>query len=331
MSVNSTADAAPPDVVVSLSARRAQRSLAPLEHLDATPSADLREHPAYRTMAPLPAAWDDGASKAAHGEAGEPMIARLNRHMAARRANEVAPFGVARRPRRGLAVAAVGVVAASAIAAATLLHREPNSVSTSVDANVAASMRSDMSRLPLTELRQVTPADTAVSRAASAISALTAPPDQIVARAPSVATAEAAAHTGEEVAPVPQSAAAVTVAAPAPQAIEPANASEQPAVAAEAGEMAEVAPVRGPDASSVEDGYRLFKAGDVDAARAVFLRGASRGEADAAFAMGVTYDPKSLAEAKIIAVTPDPKKAVYWYRRAHRMAQGARQRSSSGR
>lgn len=82
-------------------------------------------------------------------------------------------------------------------------------------------------------------------------------------------------------------------------------------------EPREALAVRTHDESPVDWGYRLFKAGDVDAAREVFEQAANEGVRDAAFAMGVTYDPKSLAEAGLTHVKPDQLQALYWYRRAH--------------
>lgn len=321
--------------VLALSMRRTQRSLAPLEQLDATPHAVLTDYPAIRTLSPLPTDFlgaPNLASKAATDtDAGAQMIARLNRHTAARSTTDIAPFGVARRPRRRATVPALGVLAAVAIAAATLLHKDRGADTTDVDPDAAPMAAADMAHLELTEARQVTHPDVAGSRAALSIGLLPDPPHQIMPVEPSVEVAAPAVEAAKDAVKVPRPIATVTVTSPAPQPIKPAPPSSQPTALTEVAQTKEAASVRDREASSVDDGYRLFKAGAVDDARAVFLRAASRGNVDAAFALGVTYDPKSLADAKISGVTPDPEKAVYWYRHAHRMAKDARQRPPSRR
>lgn len=76
-----------------------------------------------------------------------------------------------------------------------------------------------------------------------------------------------------------------------------------------------------PDAMLAE-GQRLLRYGDVAGARAMFQRAAQLGSAQAALALGSTYDPHSIAETGLRTVVPDRVTAVGWYRRAHRLAAG---------
>jgi hypothetical protein len=68
-----------------------------------------------------------------------------------------------------------------------------------------------------------------------------------------------------------------------------------------------------------EQGNQFFKAGDLIAARILFMRAARAGDAAAAVAMGATYDPVVLAERGVRGVAADPDKARAWYERAKDM------------
>jgi len=66
----------------------------------------------------------------------------------------------------------------------------------------------------------------------------------------------------------------------------------------------------------MKQGQQLIAAGDVVTARTVFQRAADAGDADAAIALGATYDPNVLAKLGVIGVRADVEKARNWYQRA---------------
>ena len=63
-------------------------------------------------------------------------------------------------------------------------------------------------------------------------------------------------------------------------------------------------------------GQEFLGTGDIAAARILFGRLADAGNADGAFAMAQTYDPRYLAEHKVIGVVSDKSKAHAFYQRA---------------
>jgi hypothetical protein len=66
----------------------------------------------------------------------------------------------------------------------------------------------------------------------------------------------------------------------------------------------------------MKQGQEFMKIGDVAAARVVFRRAATAGDAAAALAMGTTYDPLVLKRIGAVGVTPDADLARTWYERA---------------
>jgi hypothetical protein len=66
----------------------------------------------------------------------------------------------------------------------------------------------------------------------------------------------------------------------------------------------------------MKQGEQLIAAGDVVTARTVFQRAAEAGNADAAIALGATYDPNVLAKLGVVGVSADVEKARSWYQRA---------------
>jgi hypothetical protein len=58
----------------------------------------------------------------------------------------------------------------------------------------------------------------------------------------------------------------------------------------------------------MKQGQQLIAAGDVVTARTVFQRAADAGDADAAIALGATYDPNVLAKLGVIGVRADVEK-----------------------
>ncbi len=85
----------------------------------------------------------------------------------------------------------------------------------------------------------------------------------------------------------------------------------------------------GPGAVLLE-AQQLFNAGRVEAARRLFQDLADSGNAEAAFALGTTYDPKTLAQQGLTNIAPDQEKALAWYRRAHRLAAAAAMPTNDG-
>ncbi len=66
-------------------------------------------------------------------------------------------------------------------------------------------------------------------------------------------------------------------------------------------------------------GKQFLEAGDLVAARILFLRVANAGDAAAAVAMGATYDPIVLADHRVRGVAADLDRARSWYERAKEM------------
>jgi hypothetical protein len=63
-------------------------------------------------------------------------------------------------------------------------------------------------------------------------------------------------------------------------------------------------------------GRELLRNGDVASAQLAFQRLAEVGEADAALALATTYDPRYLAEHRLVGIIGDEAKARAWYQRA---------------
>jgi TPR repeat protein len=66
----------------------------------------------------------------------------------------------------------------------------------------------------------------------------------------------------------------------------------------------------------MKQGQDFMRIGDVAAARVVFRRAATAGDAAAALAMGTTYDPLVLKRIGALGVAPDADLARTWYERA---------------
>lgn len=80
-----------------------------------------------------------------------------------------------------------------------------------------------------------------------------------------------------------------------------------------------------PDSTSLKDkklmerALSFFRKGDISAARSIYQYLAARGDADAAIAMGRTYDPLVLNQLYIKGMTPDPVQAQNWYLKAEKL------------
>jgi hypothetical protein len=69
----------------------------------------------------------------------------------------------------------------------------------------------------------------------------------------------------------------------------------------------------------VRGGDRQLKRGDVPAARALYERAAAMGSAQAAFALGTTYDPRRLWSLGVFGMVGNKERARHWYERAHQL------------
>ena len=133
------------------------------------------------------------------------------------------------------------------------------------------------------------------------------PPQQVALADPS--TPVAAPRPGVAVAPPAPVAAVSPPAAPMP----PPAAAPVPAPAASA-----PVPELSPDelATLLKRGQQLAASGDMAAARLILRRAAEAHDAQAAIALGATYDPVVLASLGIFGVTPDVAMARSWYEKA---------------
>jgi hypothetical protein len=66
----------------------------------------------------------------------------------------------------------------------------------------------------------------------------------------------------------------------------------------------------------IKRGQQLLQAGDIAPARLLLQRAALAGNAQAALALGGTYDPQVLRELGVLGFAPDPAKAREWYQKA---------------
>ena len=66
----------------------------------------------------------------------------------------------------------------------------------------------------------------------------------------------------------------------------------------------------------MKQGEQLIAAGDVVTARTVLQRAAEAGDANAAIALGATYDPNVLARLGVVGVSADVEQARSWYEKA---------------
>ena len=69
-------------------------------------------------------------------------------------------------------------------------------------------------------------------------------------------------------------------------------------------------------------GRSLLQSGDIASARLFFRRAAEAGLAEAALAMGDTFDPVGLDRLRAVGVQPDPAEARLWYEKARSLGAG---------
>jgi hypothetical protein len=66
----------------------------------------------------------------------------------------------------------------------------------------------------------------------------------------------------------------------------------------------------------IKRGQQLLAAGDIAPARLMLQRAAQGGSAEAALALGGTYDPDVLREIGVLGFAPNPAMAREWYQKA---------------
>lgn len=69
-------------------------------------------------------------------------------------------------------------------------------------------------------------------------------------------------------------------------------------------------------AALISKGDGLLNSGDVASARQFYLRASELGDANGAYGVGRTYDPKIYADLNVQGLRPDPAKAKDWYKKA---------------
>ena len=69
-------------------------------------------------------------------------------------------------------------------------------------------------------------------------------------------------------------------------------------------------------AAMIKRGKALLTSGDIVSARLLLRRAADAGNAEAALALGATFDPLVIRQLGAVGMTPDPAQAKQWYRRA---------------
>jgi Flp pilus assembly protein TadD len=69
----------------------------------------------------------------------------------------------------------------------------------------------------------------------------------------------------------------------------------------------------------MKQGEEFMAAGDVVTARMVFQRAAEAGDANAAIAVGATYDPEFFAKLGVVGISADTAQARSWYEKAGRL------------
>src|SRR5262249_54562140 len=75
-------------------------------------------------------------------------------------------------------------------------------------------------------------------------------------------------------------------------------------------------PDPGEIATVLKRAEEFLKFGDIAAARLSLRRAAAAGNAQAALALGMTFDPAVLAEQGVLGLAPDVAQARTWYQRA---------------
>ncbi|MGB7020099.1 MAG: sel1 repeat family protein, partial [Xanthobacteraceae bacterium] len=76
-------------------------------------------------------------------------------------------------------------------------------------------------------------------------------------------------------------------------------------------------------AAMIKRGKDMLMSGDIISARLLLRRAADVGSADAALALGATFDPVVIRRLGVIGMTPDIVQARQWYQRASDLGSAA--------
>ncbi len=76
-------------------------------------------------------------------------------------------------------------------------------------------------------------------------------------------------------------------------------------------------------ATLIKRGQDSLQYGDVASARLLLRRAAEAGNANAALALGMTYDPTVIKRLGVIGIAPDTARARKWYQKATDLGSGA--------
>jgi len=162
--------------------------------------------------------------------------------------------------------------------------------------------------------RQFAAAANTTPPAAQPDAAIAAPPSPA---APSGTQVASLAPVPAMVSPANASVPPAAMPAPADRAAAPADPSVTPAATPAPAEVAKPPAADDPEVlAMVQRGKALMTSGDIASARLLLRRAADAGNAEAALALGATFDPLIIRQLGVIGMTPDPAQAKHWYRRA---------------
>jgi hypothetical protein len=230
----------------------------------------------------------------------------------------------------------VCTIAAIVAAAVVLLFNPKQSVHHTAQVNAPpSSLTSDDGTLPLVDSARIVPGLVAQGLAAQGLAAqsladagsptASTPPPQAIASLPPPNQSSANVETPPASAvnqpvvnqPTVSPVEASPAASEAPSKVQTAAVPPtQPASSSIAKQSAARPPVALDDseiAMLIKRGNNLLKDGDFAAARLLFERGANAGSAEAALALGSTYDPLVIKRLGAIMVRPDVENARKWY------------------
>jgi hypothetical protein len=225
----------------------------------------------------------------------------------------------------------VCTIAAIVAAAVVLLFNPKQSVHHTAQVNAPpSSLTSDDGTLPLVDSVRIVPGLVAQGLAAQSLAdagspIASTPPPQAIASLPPPNQSSANVETPPASAvnqpvvnqPTVSPVEASPAASEAPSKVQTAAVPPtQPASSSIAKQSTARPPVALDDseiAMLIKRGNNLLKDGDFAAARLLFERGASAGSAEAALALGSTYDPLVIKRLGAIMVRPDVENARKWY------------------
>lgn len=259
------------------------------------------------------------------------------------------PAGVSNVWPTMLRLGIVCTIAAIVAAAVVLLFNPKQSVHHTAQVNAPpSSLTSDDGTLPLVDSARIVPGLVAQGLAAQGLAAqsladagspiastppqlppaqatVAAPPPQAIASLPPPNQSSANVETPPAsavnqpvvnqptVSPVEASSAASEAPSKVQTAAVPPTQPASSSIAKQSAPRPPVAPDDSEIAMLIKRGNNLLKDGDFAAARLLFERGANAGSAEAALALGSTYDPLVIKRLGAIMVRPDVENARKWY------------------